>query len=115
MTDRREQLQLLASNLAMLCELLSLDPRCQWRKHFASCLAQANSLLAREFSQEELTDLSASVNGVFRGMGSFNDYAPATKGPDGQFTSIPGMEKLEELSSQVYDSALALRVVGYVI
>jgi len=43
---------------------------------------------------------------VFGGMGSFNDYAPWHNG-----CTIPGMETLAEASGNVYQSALALRVV----
>jgi hypothetical protein len=51
---------------------------------------------------------------VFGGMGSFNDYAPFKRMADGTYAPILGMEGLEAISGKVYESAIALRVVGSV-
>lgn len=106
MTDRRTQLAKLAADLAELVEILRHDPRCQWTRHFEACLAGARSLALGAPSQNEVNELSGSVMHVFGGMGSFNDYAPWRNG-----RTIPGMETLAEASGNVYESALALRVV----
>jgi len=47
-------------------------------------------------------------------MGSFSDYVPTLETGNGKFVTIPGMERLEDLAGQVYNSALELRVVGRV-
>ena len=106
MADRRTQLESLIGHLAALTDLLALDPKCQWRRHFVSCLLEAKSLSTSSPDQQQLNGLSGSVMSVFGGMGSFNDYAPFQNG-----RLIPGMEPLTEISGQVYQSALSLRVV----
>ena len=109
MSNRSVQLQNLVAHLAALNEVLDLDPRCQWHRHFASCLHEARSLTGHA-SQQQLNELSGSVMSVFGGMGSFNDYAPV-RSSGGSFTVIPGMDSLTDVSGLVYESALALRVV----
>ncbi|MGS1126364.1 hypothetical protein ACVCL3_05155 [Rhodanobacter sp. UC4437_H4] len=112
MNSRREQLEILHARLSELVAVLAQDPLCQWRKHFVACQQQAASLLSRDFTQSELNVLSGSVNHVYGGAGSFNDYAPILANADGTFGIIAGMDSFSELSSNVYSSALALRVIG---
>jgi len=106
MPDRRAQLEELQTHLAALVSILRLDPRCQWTRHFEACLHRVEALAGRVLEQDELNSLSGSVMSVFGGMGSFNDYAPWQNG-----RVIPGMESLTDASGNVYQSALALRVV----
>jgi len=112
MNNRREQLEILHARLGELVAILEQDPLCQWRNHFVACQQQAASLLSRDFTQSELNGLSGSVNHVYGGAGSFNDYAPILAKADGTFGIIAGMDSFSELSGNVYSSALALRVVG---
>jgi hypothetical protein len=101
--DRSAQLGRLIESLQALVGVLDKDPKCQWTRHFRTCLLDAQELQARGFTQPELNDLSARVNSPYGGMGSFNDYFPSTD---------VGTERLQEFSSEVYDRALQLRVVG---
>lgn len=110
--DRSQQVVELRASLAKLADILRNDPKCQWLGHFESCLAKANSLTAGSHSQTQLNELSSSVALVFGGAGSFNDYAPATADATGRISVIPGMEQFNEVAEQVYQNALALRVVG---
>ncbi|MDO1530503.1 hypothetical protein QMK61_16825 [Fulvimonas sp. R45] len=112
MNNRREQLETLHAHLGELIAVLAQDPACQWRAHFAACQQRAASLLNLGFTQSELNELSGSVNHVYGGSGSFNDYAPVRAKADGTFSVITGMDGFSKLSSNVYASALALRVVG---
>ena len=112
MNNRREQLEILHAHLGELVVVLAQDPLCQWRNHFVASQQRAASLLSHGFTQSELNELSGSVNHVFGGAGSFNDYAPVRAEADGTFGPIAGMDGFDELSGNVYDSALALRVVG---
>ena len=106
MSDRHAQLEKLAICLAELVDILRRDPRCQWTRHFESCLISAELLAAGNPSQSEINELSGSVMYVFGGMGSFNDYAPWQNGH-----VVPGMETLNETADNVHRSALALRVI----
>jgi hypothetical protein len=112
MNNRHEQLEILHAHLGELVSVLAQDPLCQWRKHFVACQQQAAALLSHGFTQSVLNELSGSVNHVYGGAGSFNDYVPVRAQADGTFGFIAGMDGLNELSGNVYDSALALRVVG---
>jgi len=113
MYDRRKQLEDLHANLHKLIAVLEHDPQCQWRKHFENCEAKAAALLNNGFSQSELNLLSGSVNSVSGGAGSFTDYVPVRVAFDGSWKAIAGMENFDEISGKVYESALALRVIGY--
>ncbi|WP_214442708.1 hypothetical protein, partial [Pseudomonas flexibilis] len=44
--NRSAQLDTLAASLMELTEVLSLDPHCQWRRHFEQCLATTRQLNA---------------------------------------------------------------------
>jgi hypothetical protein len=113
--DRRAQLKSLVESLEHLVEVLRLDPGCRWTPHFESSLQRAHELIESGFSQDALSTFSASVMSVYRGAGSFNDYAPAVYDQHtGRCTLIPGTERFEQLSGQVYDEALSLRVIGLV-
>jgi hypothetical protein len=111
---RHAQLNTLHSHLGELAAVLAHDPPCQWRKHFVVCQEWAASLLSHGFTQGDLNELSGSVKSVYGGAGSFTDYAPVRIKADGTFSLIAGMENFSELSGAVYESALELRVVGYV-
>jgi hypothetical protein len=108
--NRSRQLDTLIASLSALVAVLSLDPRCQWRKHFEECLFSANCLKTSGSAQSQLNELSGSVRSVFGGMGSFNDYAPLSANPNGSFHVIHGMERLDQSASAVYENALALMV-----
>ncbi|MBB4133440.1 hypothetical protein [Xanthomonas sp. 3075] len=112
MNNRREQLEILHAHLGELVVALAQDPLCQWRSHFVASQQRAALLLSHGFTQSELNELSGSVNHVFGGAGSFNDYAPVRAKADGTFGTVAGMDGFDELSGNVYDSALALRAVG---
>lgn len=107
MDDRASQLDELIRELGTLCDLLARDSECQWRRHFVSCLHQAQALADNPLDQQSLNLLSGSVMSVFGGMGSFNDYVPFKQG-----RLIAGMEALDEASGRVYEAALALRVIA---
>jgi len=113
MYDRRKQLEELHANLCKIIEVLAHDPCCQWRKHYEICEAETRALLNNGFSQAELNLLSGSVNSICGGAGSFTDYAPIKVTADGSWKVIAGMEKLDEIGGKVYESALALRVIGH--
>ncbi|RUL62029.1 hypothetical protein EKH79_14030 [Dyella dinghuensis] len=113
MNHRREQLEELNVRLGELLLVLTQDPLCQWHKHFAKCQQRAAFLLSQGFTQSDLNELSGSVKHVYGGAGSFNDYAPVRANADGSFGIIAGMDHLSELSSKVYDSALAIRVISH--
>ena len=114
MSNRQKQLEDLHAYLGELVVVLAQDQACQWRGHFASCQQRAARFLSHGFTQNELNELSGSVNHVFGGSGSFSDYAPVMQKPDGTFSIVAGMESFDELAAKVYDSALALRVIGNV-
>ena len=113
MENRHEQLVVLNDRLGELVSILALDPLCPWHKHFIACQQEASTLLRDGISQDALNQLSGSVMHVFGGSGSFNDYAPVTTCQDGTFKAVAGMEGVGELTGNVYDAALALRVVGH--
>jgi hypothetical protein len=113
MNNRREELEALNAHLGELVLMLTRDSLCKWRAHFATCQQRASSLLSHGFTQGDLNELSGSVKHVYGGAGSFNDYAPVRANADGTFGIIAGMDHLSELSSKVYDSALAIRVIGH--
>lgn len=106
MDDRAALLDELIAELSLLCDLLARDSECEWRRHFVSCLRQAEALSGTPLDQASLNMLSGSVMSVFGGMGSFNDYVPFKHG-----CLIAGMEALDEASGRVYEAALALRVI----
>ncbi|MCW4455688.1 hypothetical protein OK348_12920 [Flavobacterium sp. MXW15] len=111
--ERHQQLGRLEKHLEQLIAMLSLDPLCNWGRHFESCLATTRELLAHGFTQQQLNELSGSTMCVYGGAGSFNDYAPVTRiGSGGALELISGMEDVDTLAGKVYQSALALRVVG---
>ena len=113
--DRRTQLESLVGNLEQLISLLRLDTSCQWRTHFESSLQMACKFLESGFSQDDLSNFSASVMSVYGGAGSFGDYAPTLYDRStGRCSVIPGTESFEQLASRVYDEALSLRVVEHV-
>lgn len=107
MEDRAAQLDELIKELSALCDLLARDSECEWRRHFVSCLRQAEALSGTPHDQPSLNMLSGSVMSVFGGMGSFNDYVPFKHG-----RLIAGMETLDDTSGRVYQAALALRVIA---
>ena len=98
MENRRAQLQELLARLDALLATLAADPSCQWLRHFVSCRQQAHELLELGCTQSELNEFSGSVNSVYGGSGSLNDYV--------------GTSESAEHSSRVYESALALRVLS---
>ena len=111
--ERHQQLETLAAHLDQLVAVLALDPMCDWRRHFEGGLSASRALLTQGFTQQQLNELSGSIMSVYGGAGSFSDYAPVTQAhPGGPFALIPGMESVDTLSGRVYQSALALRVVG---
>jgi hypothetical protein len=113
MDNRHEQLVVLNARLGELVSILALDPPCQWHKHFIACQQETSTLLRDGFTQDALNQLSGSVMHVFGGSGSFNDYAPVTTYQDGTFQVVAGMEGVGELAGNVYDAALALRVIRH--
>ena len=114
--DRLLQLDTLIASLIDLIEVLRLDARCQWLSHFEQCLERAKETLGAGASQSDLNGLSASVMSVFKGAGSFSDYAPVTLNrTDATFKVIAGMESVHDYGARVRDSALQLRVVDYAL
>lgn len=108
--NKSHQLHKLEMSLKRLVTILNLDPRCQWRHHFDSCLAQTQTLVRTGASQSELNSLSSSVIHVFGGMGSFTDYAPIKYNEESaSFTLIAGAEDFANAADQVHEHALALR------
>jgi hypothetical protein len=100
---RRQQLINLTETLRDLISVLQKDTACLWTPHFRESLAQAESLLASGFTQEDLIMFSARVNSVYGGSGSFSEYVPPGE----------GTENFETFAGAVYDWALELRVVGH--
>jgi hypothetical protein len=100
---RRQQLINLTETLRDLISVLEKDSACQWTPHFREALAQAESLLASGFTQEDLITFSSRVNSVYGGSGSFSEYAPTDE----------GMENYDTFAGAVYSRALELRVVGH--
>jgi hypothetical protein len=109
---RRIQLQELLARLDALLAAMDVDPSCKWRRHFASCRAQAQELLDAGFTQSQLNELSGLVNSVYGGSSSFNDYVPASVAPAPSTFAVVGTDQFAVLSSNAYNAALALRVVG---
>ena len=111
--DRTQQLGALAADLSALVSVLRRDPRCQWTKHLTDCLSAAERLLSGGWTQEQVSELAGSVMCIYGGAGSFNDYAPVTYvGESGRLEILPGMEAVDTLAGEVYQSALALRTVA---
>ena len=103
----------LVENLEQRVCILRLDPSCQWRTHFESCLKEGRELLEAGFSQDDLNSFSNSVTHVYGGAGSFDDYAPGIyEQKIGRITIIPGMEAFDEAFDKAYEAAVALRVIG---
>ena len=110
--NKRDVLDQLIDALADLVALLALDPKCPWRKTFASNLELARRMKGGPLGADELAALSASIRHVYGGMGSFNDYAPviydaATR----RHAVIPGMDGLNKITSQVFSLAVDLITV----
>jgi hypothetical protein len=103
----------LIDSLSKLVGILEMDPGCQWIEAFRNSLNQAQSLVGRNYGKEELRNLSTSITHVYGGMGSFNDYWPGIYDPNtGRYTQIPGTEDFKNVSGEVYNLALELRVIG---
>ena len=111
LAERRSQLIKLLDALVGLIGILDNDPNCQWLRHFRSCHSEGQRLL-EDFSQEDLNVLSARVNSVYGGMGSFNDYVPPGRESKGRHIIDPNFRKLSKFSGLVYECAFKLRVVG---
>ena len=110
--NRATQLKALSKSLSELVGILRLDESCQWLGHFEASLRETNRLIEKGFGSDQLGDLSGSVMYVYAGAGSFNDYFPATfDSASERFIGIPGTENFEQLSKEVYDHALSLRVI----
>lgn len=99
--NRIDQLETLKADLEKLVFFLRDDGATQWVEHFEHCLCEAGALLYNGFNQDQLNAFSVLVRQVYGGMGSFNDYVPNHE-----------YEKYDNYSSRVYDSALALKVIG---
>lgn len=110
---RRQQLVKLREQLKELVDVLEKDAGCQWTAHFRNSLAEAEALLASDFTQEELNLFAASVNSVYGGAGSFNDYAPLVSPASGRPQAISGMENFDQIASAVYERAVELRAIAY--
>lgn len=70
------RLGLLCLDLRALCDLLALDPACPWQAHFEQCWQSADDLRRRGAPPDQLAGLARQVMSVYKGAGSFNDYAP---------------------------------------
>lgn len=98
----------LVSALKRLIEILRLDPHCQWTTKFENDLARASALQGG-YGEDDLQSLSGSVRHVYKGMGSFNDYAPAQYDPStGKYNPIPGTDDFEKVAREVFDLSTQL-------
>jgi len=75
---QNEKLQDLERLLGVLCELLALDPECNWLTHFQRCLEFTKEVSAKDYSKSRLEELVTSIRSVYGGMCSFNEYTPVT-------------------------------------
>lgn len=108
-----DKLQKLFFILQRLVAILRLDERCPWTAKFEADLLMCASLIDRGSSDADLAHLSNSITHVFQGMGSFNDYSPFVyEKITGQYLPIPGTEDFENVTKEVFDLALMLRVHG---
>ena len=108
----QETLTALIDELETLLRILSRDAACPWTEHFATALRRARSLQAEGATREELERLSRLMIGVYGGAGSFGDYAPIrAHQEEGRWTwtTIPGMERFDEIAREVYRLAVDLR------
>ena len=108
--ERSKQLKELIIGLEHLLSWLDLDPRCQWAKHFSRMNYEAIQLRDNGFTQDQLNSLSTSIRSVYGGMGSFNDYCPPPMDKK-RATWYKDSTKPKEPSSDVYELALALKVI----
>jgi hypothetical protein len=108
---KHDELRHLWNRLADLVEILRLDPQSQWLRKFESDMERCGNLSSGQYSSDDIVVLSKSVTDVYRGTGSFNDYAPGTfDASSGRYSALPGAERFDEIARQVFDAAVALRV-----
>jgi hypothetical protein len=106
----QETLMELGTALRELVSFLRKDPACKWTSKFEADLADCQNLLDAGGAKEDVIALSKSITEVFQGMGSFNDYSPSTfDRTTGRYTSIPGTERFDAVSTRVFDLAVSLR------
>ena len=108
---RKDQLELLITDLREMVALIERDPSCRWIAKFRIDMANAGQLAATSFDQDDLANLSSSIRSVYGGMGSFNDYLPARYDPiTGRCVSFPWADQFDRLRTSVFDRALVLVV-----
>jgi len=107
MPDREAQLRELIESLRRLVTLLGRDPQAEpYSRHFHLCLATAEELLADDFAQSQLNELSGAVMHTFGGAGSFTEYHPWSDGK-----VLPWASDVDRAKRDVYDSAQSLRLI----
>ena len=100
---RRGQLAHLADTLRDLVAVVRRDPDCPWSQHFERSLSEAESLLARQFTQQDLNAFSSSVCSVYDARRRLGDYQPPS--------NIPDAENFSTYASVAYERALELRAI----
>ncbi|MDG2537748.1 hypothetical protein P5Y53_08760 [Dyella jiangningensis] len=106
---RETLLNKLILDLAEMIALLGKDPSCRWAKKFESDLIAAKSVALSPIDPNAYASLSASIRSVYGGVGSFNDYVAGCYDPDtGRYTPFEWSDRLDQLSTTVFDGALAL-------
>ncbi|HTY08216.1 MAG TPA: hypothetical protein VMF29_03550 [Candidatus Edwardsbacteria bacterium] len=110
--EKRRLLLALAAQLEVLIGMLELepDPRRRYDVHFRPLLERARQLAQRDFTFDELKQLSSALEGVMNRP--FQDYSPGAFDAEGRFQAAPGTEHYQETADRVAALALELRVIG---
>jgi hypothetical protein len=102
-------LDVLVDRLRALVAVLARDPGCTWLAGFRRWAEEAEAIRSAGGPRDEAVLLAAQVMQVFGGMGSFNDYIPHRGG-----VPAPWADEVNELRSEVFAAALAVRTVDSV-
>lgn len=102
------QWETLSNALRALIEVQKLDPKCPWTNHFEKCLERSERI-RRRVDPRSVRKLADTVQQVYGGMGSYNDYMPVHWRRDGSWDLIAGTEDWDGLSTRVWEAADRLR------
>jgi hypothetical protein len=100
---RQEQLAHLVETLRDLLSVVGRDPHCPFSQHVERSLSEAEALLHRPFTQQDLNALSSSVCSVYDARRRLGDYQPPS--------NIPDAENFSTYASVAYERALELRAI----
>lgn len=90
-------------SLQHLLELLERDDTATWKDTFANLLAQAISLQATDYNQDDLTRIAEEIQQTRRGLCNFNGHVPAERG-----RAATWVDEFDRRRRQMYQRAAEL-------